>query len=92
LDEGVVKISAVQAEDNVAITIEDSGIGMEEDVKNKLFDITENVKRDGTLGESGSGFGLIIVKEFISRNCGDIEVESEVGKGSKFRFTLPTPK
>ncbi|MGD8779253.1 MAG: hybrid sensor histidine kinase/response regulator [Ignavibacteria bacterium] len=91
-EHGVVKISAVQKEDKVSIIIEDSGIGMEEELKKKLFDITENVKRDGTLGESGTGFGLIIVKEFICENWGDIQVESEVGKGSKFIFTLPNPK
>ena len=70
-------------------SVEDNGIGMDQDTQNKLFKITEKTKRPGTENEEGTGLGLILCKEFIEKNNGSIWVESEPNKGSKFFFTLP---
>lgn len=69
--------------------VADSGIGISEDEIAKLFSITEKVQRPGTNDEQGTGLGLILCKEFIEKNHGEIFVESEINKGSKFFFTVP---
>ncbi|MFC1850791.1 ATP-binding protein, partial [candidate division CSSED10-310 bacterium] len=76
-------------DDIIEITVSDSGIGMDEEVQNKLFEIDKSVKIRGTSGERGTGLGLIICKDFIEKNKGSIRVESEEGRGSSFIFTLP---
>ncbi len=75
--------------DYVEVTIEDTGIGMSEDILSNLFKIDKKVSRPGTNSEPGTGLGLILVKEFVERNKGTIRVESKVNVGSKFIFTLP---
>ncbi len=71
-----------------AIYIKDSGIGMTEDIIRKLFRIDQKVSRPGTEGESSTGLGLLLCKEFIEKHGGKIWVESQVGNGSTFYFTL----
>lgn len=73
---------------NCIIYIKDTGIGMDSDTICKLFKIDQKVSRKGTSGELSSGLGLLLCKEFIEKNEGKIWVESEVGKGSTFYFTL----
>ncbi len=73
----------------ISISIKDDGIGMDESTKAKLFKIDEQHSENGTLGESGTGLGLIICDEFIRKNKGKINVESEKGKGSTFTVKLP---
>jgi len=70
------------------ISIEDTGIGIDNKKVNKLFS-SENVSTDGTSGESGTGIGLLLCKEFIDKNNGQISVESRINKGSKFIIKLP---
>ena len=67
----------------------DNGIGIKPDVLNKLFDISKLQTTIGTAEEKGTGLGLILCKEFIEKHGGNIWVESEHGKGSKFKFTMP---
>jgi signal transduction histidine kinase len=55
----------------------------------KLFKITEKFSMQGTEQEEGTGLGLILSKEFIDLHNGEIMVESQIGKGSTFTFTLP---
>ncbi|MCG6190590.1 hybrid sensor histidine kinase/response regulator [Maribellus maritimus] len=69
--------------------ISDSGIGIDAETLSKLFDITEKTQRIGTANEEGTGLGLILCKEFIIKNRGNIFVESGPGTGSKFYITLP---
>ena len=71
------------------VTIEDNGVGMEESIRSKLFRIDQHITSSGTSGESGTGLGLIITKEFLDKNSGTILVESEPGKGSRFIIHLP---
>lgn len=74
----------------VAIEVKDNGIGMSQDVVGSLFNVKTQVSSYGTENEKGTGLGLLICKDFVERNGGHIEVESEVGAGSKFIFTLPS--
>lgn len=76
----------------IEVCIADSGIGMNESILKGLFNIEDNVSRPGTAEEKGTGLGLILCKEFVTKNGGEIRVESIVNKGSKFYFTLPICK
>ncbi|NJK86250.1 MAG: hypothetical protein HC906_10025 [Bacteroidales bacterium] len=69
--------------------IADTGIGMDLEMQSNLFKIDKSTARYGTMGESGTGFGLLLSKEFVEKNGGKIWVESEESKGSKFYFTIP---
>ena len=55
----------------------------------KLFDISQNHTARDLEGEKGTGLGLVLCKEFVDRHGGKIWIESEIGKGSDFKFTLP---
>lgn len=70
-------------------TIEDTGVGIPQEVVPELFNIDSHYTTNGTENENGTGLGLILCKEFVERNGGKILVESEVGKGSKFTVVLP---
>jgi PAS domain S-box-containing protein len=82
---GCSRISQLECE----IFVQDTGIGMSEENVKKLFRIDEYFSTSGTAGESGTGLGLIICKEFIEKNNGKLTIESELDKGTTFRFTLP---
>ncbi|MDD2307270.1 MAG: PAS domain S-box protein [Prolixibacteraceae bacterium] len=86
---GQIIISAEKKPDELKISISDNGIGIKKEAIGKLFRIDENNTRIGTQNERGTGLGLILCKEFIEKHHGKIWVESELGKGSKFSFTIP---
>ena len=86
---GKVQIITEAINEYVKIHVIDNGIGMESQVKNNLFRIDTNYTMPGTNNEIGTGLGLILVKEFVEKHGGTIDVESEPGKGSAFHFTLP---
>lgn len=86
---GEIEISAEKYPSNTLITFSDNGVGIEDDEQKKLFEISHNISNIGTMGEKGTGLGLILCKEFIEKHKGKIWVESKVGIGSKFKFTLP---
>lgn len=73
----------------VEISVKDTGIGMNKEMVENLFQLGINTSRKGTDKEPSSGLGLIICKEFIEKQGGKIWVESQKGKGSTFYFTLP---
>jgi PAS domain S-box-containing protein len=90
---GKIKISARKTADNyVEISVHDTGVGMTNELMVNLFRLIEQTGRKGTEGESSTGLGLIICKDFVEKHEGKIWVESEVGKGSAFYFTLPAGK
>ena len=86
---GEVTIDAKQNGGNVEITVSDNGVGMSEETIKNLFKVDKSLIATGTANEKGSGLGLILCKEFIEKLGGVIGIESEVGKGSDVRFTLP---
>lgn len=87
-----ITVKASVIESNVQVDIADSGIGMTKETIAKLFKIDQNVSTQGTEGETGTGLGLVICREFIEKNDGKIWVESEPGKGSVFSFIIPLTK
>lgn len=86
---GEVIISAKLKSDELEMAVADNGIGINKESLERVFHIEENLTTAGTLNEKGTGLGLILCKEFIEKHGGKIWVESEVGKGSTFRFSIP---
>jgi PAS domain S-box-containing protein len=87
---GKIFIRAREIENKmVEVSVTDTGIGMPEDLINRLFKIEEKVSRPGTEGEESTSLGLVLCKEFVEKHGGKIWVESQVGAGSTFYFTLP---
>lgn len=73
----------------IEFSIKDTGIGIRPENISKLFRVDTKFSSEGTEGEKGTGLGLSLVKEIIEKHGGSIWVESEYGKGSEFKFTLP---
>ena len=84
-----IKSELITSESMLQISVEDTGVGMKEDVIKKLFKIDKHITTKGTDKEKGTGLGLILCKEFVEKHGGKIWVESVVSEGSKFNFTLP---
>ena len=89
---GRIDIYAEKDNSNITISVSDTGIGIEPENLNKLFDISQMLTTAGTIGEKGTGFGLLLCKEFVEKHDGKIWVESELGKGSEFKFSMPLCK
>lgn len=85
---GEVKIESSQQDNILCISVSDSGIGIPEEDLKKIFSL-DAFTTLGTAKEKGTGLGLILCKEFIEKNGGEISVASENGIGSTFRFTVP---
>jgi signal transduction histidine kinase len=86
---GAINITAEENPGNVTISVSDNGIGIKPNSLSKLFDISQIITTTGTAKETGTGLGLLLCKEFVEKHGGKIWVESEEGKGSDFKFTLP---
>jgi signal transduction histidine kinase len=71
------------------VQISDSGVGIPQDKQEIIFENPMEVKTKGTSNEKGTGLGLLICKDFVQKNNGQISLISEPGKGSTFIFTLP---
>lgn len=85
---GAITLSAVLKDDEIAVSIADEGVGMNKEEMEQLFRIDKKFSKKGTKSETGSGFGLILIKEFVEKQGGNIFVESEKEKGSTFTFTI----
>jgi len=87
---GKVTLMAKATNDkNIEISIQDTGIGMDQALVGNLFQIDIQTSRKGTEGEPSTGLGLILCKEFVEKHGGKIWAESEEGKGSVFTFVIP---
>jgi len=89
---GCVEITSDVNDDYVSISVSDTGVGMPDEILQGLFQVGSRVKQPGTAGEQGTGLGLMLCKEFIERNNGNILVSSRLGVGSTFTFQLPIKK
>lgn len=87
---GKIDISAKEVKNAMEITVRDNGIGMSKEDSDQLFTTDLQYSTSGTLGEKGTGLGLILVREIIEKHKGSISVESKPGRGTKFTFTLPS--
>jgi len=86
---GVIYISCMQNHSTVSVSVRDTGVGMASEQQKNIFISDEYSSTRGTDNEKGTGLGLKIVKEFIEKNKGEIEIESEPGKGTCFTIKLP---
>jgi signal transduction histidine kinase len=86
---GRVVISAQRMAHFTHISVSDTGVGIPPKTLAKLFALGETRSTLGTAKEQGSGLGLILCKEMVEKNQGQIWVESEVGRGTTFTFTIP---
>ncbi len=86
---GRVEISSEQKNDEILVTVQDNGIGIDQENLKNLFELDKSFTTPGTENEKGSGLGIILCRDFIKKHGGKIWVESKVGEGTKFYFTLP---
>src|ERR1035437_1345152 len=87
--QGLVSLNFIENISDIEIQISDSGVGIIAENVPYLFSIEKNISTFGTDNEKGTGLGLMLCKELIEKQGGKIWVESELGKGSTFKFTLP---
>ena len=88
-DQGRLDLIVDLKADKAIISVRDSGIGIRPEVLKDIFELEKIKSSSGTMGESGTGLGLVISKEFIERNKGEISVTSTPGKGSSFTISFP---
>jgi signal transduction histidine kinase len=86
---GEINIFSKEEKDFIITSVQDTGIGIPKEKLDRLFQNGKHVSTQGTAEERGSNLGLLICKEFVEKNGGEIQVKSEVGKGSVFEFSLP---
>lgn len=86
---GIVEISSETKDDELIISVQDNGVGIEEENLKNLFELDKSFTTPGTENEKGSGLGIILCRDFIKKHGGRVWVESKVNEGTKFYFTLP---
>jgi two-component system sensor histidine kinase/response regulator len=86
---GQISVESISNNEMVEVQIKDSGVGMNNETVTKLFKLEDTQSTSGTENETGTGLGLILCKEFVEMNGGKIWVQSEIGKGSTFSFSVP---
>jgi len=75
--------------DQIVVSVHDTGIGIPPELQEKLFTMNRSVQQAGTANEKGTGIGLLLCKELMKENNGDISVKSTPGKGSEFFVSIP---
>lgn len=92
-EKGSIELGVTEFSDNIECIIYDTGIGITQDDLSKVFDRFQQINpAQPDTEERGLGLGLALVKAIIERHDGKIRAESELGKGSKFTFTMPKYK
>jgi len=86
---GKIKISAIEREHEIQVSVKDNGVGISPENQVAIFKIDKHTITLGTDNEQGTGLGLILCKDFVTRHNGTIWVESIPGNGSTFFFSLP---
>jgi hypothetical protein len=87
-EEGFVKIKVKHMHDFLHVEIIDNGIGINPDAQQKLFKPFVQLDSSSTRKYKGNGIGLYITKQFVEQHGGSIWMESEIGKGTTFIFTI----
>jgi signal transduction histidine kinase len=87
---GKIILSVEKKQNEIIISVKDNGVGINKADIEKLFRIEESYSTKGTQNEQGTGLGLILCKEFVEKHNGRIWIESEVGIGSIFSFSIPS--
>lgn len=88
-ENGNISVTAIKSESNIVFSVIDTGVGIDEEIKEKLFSITENISTPGTDDEDGTGLGLILCNEFVRKNGGRIKVSDNPAGGTIFSFSIP---
>lgn len=88
-ENGMITIDAQSKKEEWLISVKDTGIGMDKETQDKLFEKSSNFTTHGTNNEKGTGLGLTLCKEMVENNKGTIWVDSIIRKGTSFYFTLP---
>lgn len=88
---GHISISTKNRMDGVRLVVEDTGIGIKPDRLHRIFELENSRSNKGTEGESGSGLGLALCREFVRKNNGTIHVESTVDVGTRVVVDFPSP-
>jgi len=85
---GEVEIRIIERDDRVLLSVEDHGIGIDPEIRPRIFDRFFHLEKQGDELYGGLGIGLSITRQVIQQHKGSLDVESEPGKGSKFTLTL----
>ena len=88
-ENGLITIDAMERSSTWVISVRDTGVGIDPEIQNKIFEKNSNITTYGTNDEKGTGLGLSLCKEMVEKNNGKIWVESLIPNGSCFYFTLP---
>lgn len=86
---GRITISSNRNANSIYVSVSDNGVGIPSDDLSKLFQVDTNFSTPGTQKEKGTGLGLVLCRELLLKNGGDIRVESTPGEGTTFTFHLP---
>lgn len=86
---GNIYVTVKDFEDNIIISVKDTGIGIPEDKIENIFDRFVQVDKTLRRNKEGSGIGLYLVKSFVNMHEGTIDIQSEIGKGSEFIINIP---
>jgi signal transduction histidine kinase len=86
---GTVNIAAEKKDSYVYITVKDTGVGISPEKLENIFNLGSGYTSSGTALEKGNGLGLLLCKEFVEKNNGNLQVRSQPGKGSVFTVCIP---
>jgi two-component system sensor histidine kinase/response regulator len=89
---GSICITASKTDNEVKICINDNGVGMSNETIQLIFEENKHYSSSGTANEQGTGLGLMLVKDFIKKNNGKIDIVSKIGEGTSFSVILPIIK
>lgn len=88
-ENGIIKITAINRDNDVTFTVTDTGVGIAPDKVSKIFSLEKEQSTTGTKGEKGTGLGLNLVKRFVQLHKGKIDVKSREPNGTEFRLIFP---
>ncbi|WP_194830978.1 sensor histidine kinase KdpD [Prolixibacter sp. SD074] len=89
--DGTISITTRNNKNGVRLVVEDTGIGIESKRLTRIFELANSRSSQGTEGETGSGLGLALCKDFVRKNKGTIRVESKLNAGTKVIIDFPSP-